>query len=121
MKSFFGYPEILIFNPQTEYFDQNVKIQLFKKSHFWRYDVENWLWWKLAEGIGPIGNTQLSLTFFIKICHISRFIEKSKKTYFEKNRDFLDRKSLLEVSDLVQKENNYSPRCALTFRTNPQN
>jgi len=46
--------EISIFNPQIKYFYSNVNFQLFKNGHFWKCDVENWVWRKLALWICPI-------------------------------------------------------------------
>ena len=40
--------------------------------------------------------------FFIKIGHIGRFIEISKKSFFEQKRCFFYRKSRLEASKLVR-------------------
>ena len=57
----------------------------------------------------------------IKIGHIGRFIKKSKKSFFRKNRPFFDRKSSLGASNRVQQENHGSPKSASTFPTNPQN
>ena len=40
--------------------------------------------------------------FFINIGRIGRFIQKSKKSFFQKNRDFFGRKSALKGPELVQ-------------------
>ena len=38
MGSFFGFSEISNFNPQTEYFQKNVKSRFFKNAFFGRYE-----------------------------------------------------------------------------------
>ena len=94
---FIGYSEISILNPQTEYFDKNVNFQLLKKCCFWKCDVENWLWAKLALWIWPIlwirlqiGYTQLSLTLFHYYQPIQPIYHtfNSRKSFFKKIHDF---------------------------------
>ena len=85
------YSEISISNPQTRYFQKNVKWTIFKNGHFWGYDLENWVWAKLVLWICPIlwispifGYTQLSLTFFHEYRPIRPICHTSKKIIFLK-------------------------------------
>ena len=108
-----GHSRILIFNPQMEYFHKKVNSQLFKKCCFWRCDVENWVWAKLALWIW--GSNRLYTTF-PSIFHYYRPIQPiyhtSKKIIFPKKSWFFDRKSALKGPELVQQQNHYSPKSA---------
>ena len=128
MCSFFGYPEISIFYPQTKYFRKNVNFRLFKKGHFWGCDVEKSIFAKMAVQIWPIlwirvkkPFTQLSLTFIHENRPYRPFY--SKNDFFHiltKKMQFLNRKSSLEASKRVRWGNHGSPKSAKTFPTNPQ-
>ena len=127
ISTFRKYSEISILNPQIKYFQKNVNYPFFKNGDFGGYDLENWVWTKLALWICPIlwirvklVYTQLSLTFFIIIGRFGRFINKSKKSYFWKKCKFLNQKSAVEGPKRVLQGHHDSPRSALTFPTNPQ-
>ena len=53
MRTFRGYPEISILNPQMRYFQKNVNYPFFKNGDFGGYDLENWVWTKSALWICP--------------------------------------------------------------------
>ena len=88
----------------------NVKTRFFKKCVFWGYDLENWVWAKLALWICPIlwispkiGYTQISLTFFLLISAESAdLLHNPKNLFFWKKRDFLDKKCALEKANWGQ-------------------
>ena len=127
MSDFRGYSEISNFNPQTRYFHKNVYFRIFKKGHFWGYEVENWvlsksaLWiWSIFRIRVKMVNTQLFSTFFHKNRPYRPIYRKIKKNHFsKKNTFFFDRKLALEEPKWVRWENHVSPESALTFPTNP--
>ena len=70
---------------------KNRNFRIFKKGHFWGCHFENFFFWKNgAMGITYVMDSgQNSLyttfpTFLMKIGHICRCIEKSKKSFFRK-------------------------------------
>ena len=87
------------------------KIEFYQNLHY-GYD--------LYSGFGSKQSIHnFSQLFFIKIGLIGRFIEKSKKSFFEKKHVFFYRKLALEDPKWVHWENNVSPESVLTFPTNP--
>ena len=128
MRTFRGYPEISILNPQMRYFQKNVNHHFFKNDDFGGYDLENWVWTKLALWICPIlwisfkiVYTQLSLTFFIIIGRLADLSTNQKKIFFFWGKwPFVNRKSAVEGPKRVLQGHHDSPRSTLTFPINPQ-
>ena len=100
MGSFRAYPEISILNPQMRYFQKNVNYPFVKNDDFGGYDLENWVWTKLALWICPIlwirvklVYTQLSLTlFFYDYRPIRPIYQQIKKNFLEKKCKFFNKK-----------------------------
>ena len=92
MVSFRGYPEISILNPQMRYFQKNVNYPFFKNGDFGGYDLENWVWTKLALWICPnyimdSGKNSLYTTFpniFLLLANSADLSTNQKNHIFEK-------------------------------------
>ena len=110
IRKFWGYPNILILNPQIRYFHQNVNFHFSKNVvffDFWRRKLS------FREiGVMDMANmldsvlNRLYTTFpniFSLISAISADLSKSQKNHIlKKNVDFFDRKSALERLKRVQ-------------------
>ena len=84
-------PRNFDFKPANEIFSKNVNYPFFKNGDFGGYDLENWVWTKLALWICPIlwisfkiVYTQLSLTFFYYYRPIRPIYQQIKKIIFLK-------------------------------------